>query len=483
MLAHIQAGHLSHAARRCVVWIARHRTASAGGAALAVVVAIAIVIGSKTAGSAPLFDAPLRDVQVTEVGQALTLWGEPFTTNPQGTQVYVAAGRRRGLLLKLALAGVPHRYVYSSADVLAPPSNPLGLDDRAEDRRRSAVAGDLTNSLRHIDGVRDVSVIIAAGSADPFSDAARSTPPSASVQLIMQPGASLSATAVDGIKRFVAGSYAGLTPERVTIVDADGELRGAPPVADRGVGRERRLQSLIQTALDAVLGAGHAVVRASVRASGVTLTTQSTRVVPHGLIDADSGRELGVDAGKRFDKQRTRRHYAYDTVTEHRSSGPDTIARISVAVFLDADVVPASQTGAIERLVQAAAGADLHAGDEVVVQSMSFARRAPAIAAPPQPGAPRKMIAAFTGALAIAAFGAAFALWGRERAVLPAPVRTPLADDDRALAASLASEAPCTAAFVLRDLPPLARERVLSALDLRRRESIMAYLAAERADV
>jgi len=240
--------------------------------------------------------------------------------------------------LRLTLAGLPRRYVPTSADVLGDQANALTPQSIIDDRRRSGIEGDLVAGLRRIGGVADATVVLPPASADPLADLARDEPPSASVQLIMQPGETLPAESVAGIRRFVASAYPGLAPDRVTVVDASGAVMGSAPTPDAAIAKERRVQSAVQSALDAVFGAGAAVVRVSVAASGAEEQTQSTRVVPHGELSADVARERGSESGKTFYKERTQRRFAYDTFSDKRVTPPDTPARISIAVFLIAMV-------------------------------------------------------------------------------------------------------------------------------------------------
>ncbi|MBV8280506.1 MAG: hypothetical protein JO347_00395, partial [Candidatus Eremiobacteraeota bacterium] len=329
----------------CVVWVHRRRrpvlVAVCAGAAIFSAVALLL----RTTAPVPLFDAPLHPGQAAEVAQVLALWNEPFNISAQGSAILVPANRRRDVLLRLTLAGLPHGYVPTTADVLQTQDNPLTPPEIIDDRRRSGVEGDLVAGLRRIDGVADATVVIAPASGDAFADEAERSPPSASVQLILGPGAQLGAGAINGIKRFVAAGYPGLNPDRVTVVDGSGAVLGAAP--DQIANREMRLQANVQSALDAALGLGAAIVRVSVRSAGSEQSVESTRVVPHGLLDADTGRETGSEQGRKLAKERTTRHYAYDTIVERRTTAADSLGRTSVAVILDAARVDVEREPAI----------------------------------------------------------------------------------------------------------------------------------------
>ena len=94
---------------RTAAWIGRRRVpAVAVGMSLVGAVALAIAVLHADA-DVPLFDTDLHPAQTVEVENALTLWGEQFKANSQGTQVWIAAPRRRDILLRLTLAGLPRR--------------------------------------------------------------------------------------------------------------------------------------------------------------------------------------------------------------------------------------------------------------------------------------------------------------------------------------------------------------------------------------
>lgn len=473
---------------RTGAWVGKRRAGVAAAAgALAAVAAVVFGIG-RFQSDVPLFDSALRPSQTADVANALTLWGETFRSDAQGTQIFVAASRRRDLLLRLTLAGLPRPYVPTSADVLDDRSNALTPKSILDDRRRSGIEGDLVAGLRRIAGVSDATVVIPPMESDPLADPDRAEPPSAAVQVIMQPGETLSAESVAGIRRFVASAYPGLSPDRVAVVDASGAAIGPPPSPDAAIAKQHRVETSVQSALDAVFGAGAAVVRVSVAAAGSEQQTQSTKVVPHGALSADIAHERGGESGKSFDRERATRRYAYDTLTERRVMAADAPIRMAVAVFLDAARVPSTSVSEIAALVRAAAGADLAAGDEVVVQSLAFASPPPPTPAPSQRDGPdvRGGIARAAVACAIALFGFATLPLSRIRgAVAGKPVPSmashvatldPHAQRSRSLLASLAAESPQTAAYVLASEPYDIREGVLRRCTPDRRDAIVAYL-------
>ena len=474
---------------RSASWVGRRPIALAVISGGIIATATLFTVCARWGAEAPLFDADLRPSQAAEVENALTLWGEPFHANAQGTQISVPAARKSDVLLRLTLAGLPRRYMPTSADVLESPPSALTPQSVIDDRRRSGIEGDLVAGLRRIAGVADATVVLPPASSDPLGDPAHDAPPTAAVQLVLAPGADLSTDAVSGIRRFVASAYPGLSSDRVTVVDASGAALGstAPPI-DGAAAKERRIQTAVQSALDAVLGAGSAVVRVSVRTAGTEQQTQTTRTVAGAPVSSDVARERGLEAGRSFEKERTVRRYAYDTISERKTMTADAQTKISVAVFLDARRLQPNAKDAIASLVRAAAGADLKAGDEVVVESVPFAAPAspsPSSPASPQPAAAQAFVpAAVACALALLGFAAIPRIPRQvvERLWQPVPMQAgdarPEGIDSRAAPTfeSLAGESAQTAAYVMRSLDDAHREGVLRLCSPDRRAAIRSFL-------
>lgn len=458
--------------QRCATWLAPRKIPAALAAAAIAIGVIAMAVQTKMGAQSALFSVPLHPSQAVEVERALTIWNEPFGVDAQHTQVFVSSFRRRDVLLRLTLAGLPHRYVPTTSDVLDQPPNAFAPQSLVDDRRRAGIEGDLTASLRRINGITDATVVIAPATEDVFSMEGVRTQATASVQLVMQPGSQLSGLAVGGIKRFVAASYPGLTPSNVVVVDGLGALQGAQALSNPSANREARLQNSIQTALDAVFGANTAVVRVSLRNTGDEHSVQRVSVVPHGLLEDENGRERGNDRGKNYERERSRRRWAYDTVTERQITRPDAVAHIAVAVFLDARHVDETQSKLVTDLVRAAAGVDLKSGDQVVVQTLPF--REQRFAASPVASGNRANLRRILAAVGIAGGVLALVgLWLRPRLAAAGS-----ADDKAAVAirSTLQNELPQTAAYVLQTLPAPLRQRVLQSYTPQQRDRILWYI-------
>ena len=460
---------LPHALRRSIAWLNIRKMPALMLTAIVVVAALVALASSRMNAQTQLFSAPLHPNQAIEVERALTIWNEPYAADPAHTQVFVSAARRRDVLLRLTLAGLPHRYVPTTMDVLDQAQSAFLPQSVVDDRRRAGIEGDLVAGLRRINGVADASVVIAPALADPLAPEDARSPASASVQLVMQAGAQLSAAAASGIKRFVAAGYPGLTFDRVIVVDGTGGAAGAQMPPDRIISREARVQNSIQSALDAVFGMGAAIVRVSVRGSGLERSSQNTRVTPHGLLESDSGKERGSEGGKRFERDRDRARYAYDTLVETQTSHADAVAHIAVAVFLDSRKIGLDQTNLVKDLVRAAAGADLASGDDIVVQALPFLGREPAAA----PSAKNWIVKLVPPVLLLAGLGTLGWWVHASRVAARAQAH---ASASAVLGPTLQRELPQTAAYVLGSMPPKVRDQVLREYPLELRERILRHM-------
>ncbi len=315
----------------------------------------------------PLFASPLRSEQLTEVQEQLAAWSVPFS--PSVDNVTVDASRRNDLLLRLSLAGVPHAHVETTGEALA---NVGVLTPQAviDAQTRSGLAGDIEIALRSVDGVDDAHVIVAPAQTAEFADQS-ARPATASVRLQLHPGATLSRDAVDGIRRFVAASVAGLDPANVTMLDDRGVALGENAGAQDD---PSTLERSLQSALDAALGTGVTIVRVHAEYTHATSEELNTRRAPVGgdPIERTTASESYDGGGKKYAKNDV--HDDRGTSTQERVTRADAgaLARISTAVFVDAD--RGADLAKVRELAAATVGYEPHRGDELTVQAVAFHR-------------------------------------------------------------------------------------------------------------
>jgi flagellar biosynthesis/type III secretory pathway M-ring protein FliF/YscJ len=453
-----------------------------GAVALAVLLAIA---GGAFAMSrdtrVALFATPLYPDQVSEVETHLAAWRVGYA--PSADNVRVDPHARADLLLRLALAGVPHRHLTTSDEAFAH-VGALTPQSVLDAQSRDALGADLAEGLRGIDGISDAQVIVAAGSGGDYADEpARDA--SASVRLTLAPGAHLAASTLDGIRAFVAGGVAGLDPDRVTVLDDRGRL-GDAGADDAG------LQASLQSALDAAFGNGATIVRVHREPLGERREERDVKHVPlAGALARTSADERYASDKKKYAKIAFTEERGNETHDVTRVADPDATARLTVAVFVDG--ARAIDLDAIRRLAAATLGIDLARGDLLAVEPVRFA--APATPARGIDGwaiaglvtgiVPQTALVAMLGGLV--AFGArpAYALARRavEAAGMRDAARGATGLPPARVRGALAGEPPHVAAAVISALPAATATAVLELYPPEERAQIVRRLARAAVDL
>jgi flagellar M-ring protein FliF len=278
-----------------------------------------------------------------------------------------------------------------------------------------ALQGELTRTIRELEEVEDARVHIVLPERSPFFTQEKLA--SASVLLVLRPGARLTASQVRGIAHLVARSVEGLAPEQVTILDSNGnilsETLGPQQVLLNRMEIERAyekdVEMRIQSMLEKVFGLGNAIVRASVelnldiqeekaeifepsvRDRGIVRseqlyeeTGQGARAGgPAGVASNVPGYAAAGEYADSFERRESIRNYEINRREQHLITAPGRVERLSITVWVNgAD--PGVLQG-IQDAVSSAVGLDPSRGDQLIVESMPFHRETLPVAAPPSP--------------------------------------------------------------------------------------------------
>ena len=147
-----------------------------------------------------------------------------------------------------------------------------------------AVGGELERSFRELPGVRSARVLIDRPQPSPFAGDEEAKP-KASIKLDMTPGMRLSERQIAGVIHLTAGAIAGLSPDRVEVMDSNGLLTPkatdstamlAQTTLEAETARERYLTRKAQDQLDTVLGPGRSQVQVSVKLDFTKRTESSS---------------------------------------------------------------------------------------------------------------------------------------------------------------------------------------------------------------
>jgi flagellar M-ring protein FliF len=457
------------------------------GVLLAAIVAIAgLAFGVNAARDArvALFATPLYADQLTEVETRLAGWGVPYA--PLADNVRVDPRKRAELLLRLSLAGVPHRHLATSDEAFAH-VNALTPQSILEAQTRDALAADLAQGLRGLDGVADARVIVAPASSGAYADEA-SRDASASVRITLTPGAHLAPAAIAGIRAFVAGGVPGLDAERVTVLDDSGALDGGSTAPD-----DATLQTSLQSALDAAFGTGTTIVRVHREPLGEARDERDVKRLPlTGDLTRTTGDERYASPQKKYQKQTATEERGSETRDVHRVAASDATARVSVAIFVDGS--RAIDLDKIRTLAAAAAGIDERRGDRLRVEAVRFAASAPAAVRGIDAWAIAGLFAGLVPQLALVAAAVTLAVLGARpayavlvRVVEAAGVRSATRDSaglpPARVRGALAGEPPHVAAAVISALPAATAAAVLELYPPEERAQIVRRLARAAHDL
>lgn len=420
-----------------------------------------------------LFATPLYADQTAEVQARLAAWGVPYA--PLADNVRVEVRRRADLLLRLSLAGVPHRHL-TTADEAFARVNALTPQSVLEAQTRDALASELAQGLRGLDGVADARVIVAPAAAGAYADEpARDA--SASVRVTLAPGARLGPAALAGIRAFVAGGVPGLDPDRVTVLDDRGTIDGSgtAPGADA-------VQASLQSALDAAFGPGTTIVRVHREPAGATREERDVkRQTLPGDLTRTSADERYASPQKTYRKQYETGERATETRELRLTTGPDATARVSVAVFVDGARL--IDLDAVRALASATAGIDERRGDTVRVEAVRFAAAPPRAVRGIDGWAIAGLFAGLVPQLALIAAAAVLALAGA-RPAFAFLVRAAEAAGVRDTARESAGLPPARVRGALAGEPPHVAAAVISALPAATAAAVLElYPAEERAQI
>ncbi len=396
-----------------------------GGARIAAMVAVTIaligffgfVILRVTAPQmTPLFtDLSLEDSAA--IAKELDREGVSYDLKKDGSTITVPADRVARLRMNLAESGLPKGggigyEIFDKSDALGTTSFVQNINGLR------ALEGELARTIQTLDRVQAARVHLVIPERPLFSR--DKIEPSASIVLKVR--GTLEPAQVRAIRHLVASAVTGLSPQRISIVDEQGQLLadGAADGAsasdisadERRVAFEKRLRDQVESIVSSVVGPGHSRVQVSADFDFNRITQTSDKYDPDGRVirssqtreetsqTADTNNQVTVgnelpganqrqqaDAGPRDQARKTEEIVNYEisktTRTELIEGG--RVNRISVAVLVDGtygkddkgDITyqPRSkdELDQIATLVRSAIGFDQKRGDQVNVVNLRFA--------------------------------------------------------------------------------------------------------------
>ncbi len=360
-----------------------------------------------SAPSMTLLYAGLESGAAGDVVRSLEQRGVTFEV--RGGAIFVDQNERDQLRLTLASEGLPanSNRGYELLDTLTGFGTTSQMFDAAYWRAKE---GELARTIVSSPHVAMARVHIASTGSNPFQ---RGVTPKASVSLTPN-GSAITAAQGKAVRFLVSSAVAGLSPDDVAVIDANGALIGQAEDTQPAVGGEDRAQVLrdrVQRLLEARVGFGNAVVEVSVdtvteseairehrfdpdgRVAISTETEESTNsssdagggdvTVASNLPDQENGAG-GDSSSSQNSETRERINYEVSETEREVIRAPGAIKRVTVAVLVNEPTITddAGQTqpapreeaemSALRELVSSAVGFDEARGDIITIKSMAL---------------------------------------------------------------------------------------------------------------
>jgi flagellar M-ring protein FliF len=437
------------------------RSFTPGQKAVTIAAVIALVVGAyffATWASKPSYAMLFNNLSskdASAIVESLQKSGTSYELANDGQTILVPQDRVNELRLSLSSEGLPGDG--GTGYALLDQQGITTSDFMQRTNYQRALEGELSNTIKSINGVEAATVHLVIPKKDVFAD--EQDQPTASVLVASKATEPLSGEQVQAIVHLVASSVEGLDPTQITVAGADGKVLSTGGGQAVGAGSEsgneaqtvafqNRMNKSLQNMLDSVVGPGHAVVTTTAELdfdqsqttkktydadpSNPALSEDSKREAytgtnncAGGVLGPDNvsgpGCTTGGSGPGQYENTQTTRNNALNETQEVRKSAPGGIKKLNVAVLLDSKTAGTVDAAQVQQLVSAAAGIDATRGDTIAVSAMPFdtsaaqaAQNALAAAAAAEQQAKQSTMIK-TGALAAVVLALFFLAWRTSR--------------------------------------------------------------------
>ncbi len=358
-----------------------------------------------SAPSLSLMYAGLESSAAGEVVRALEARGVAHEV--RGGAIFVDASQRDQLRMTLASEGLPANGTggYELLDNLSGFGTTSQMFDAAYWRAKE---GELARTIVASKFINSARVHIANTASNPFQ---RGLTPTASVS-VSASGGQITAQQAKSLKYLVSSAVAGLSPDDVAVIGADGTLLGADEQSQGDLTEDRanRIKEKVERLLEARVGVGNAVVevsidtvtereairerrfdpqnRVAISTDTEEITNSSTQAgsgavsVASNLPDGDAGG--GDESSSQNNQTRERVNYEVSETEREIVRAPGAIKRMTVAVLVNGSETTAEdgtvtvepraddELSALQELVESAVGFDEARGDVITIKSMAL---------------------------------------------------------------------------------------------------------------
>jgi len=388
------------------------------GLAMAVTAAVMMFMWQDQSSYKPVFGAREK-VVAADMMTVLEAEQIPYRVHPDSGQVMVPSSQLGKVRMLLAAKGVTAQL--PAGLELMDRNDPLGVSQFVQDVRfRRGLEGELAQSILAMDSIASARVHLAIAKTSSFVTG-NADGNSASVVVAVKPGRSLGNEQIAAIVNLVSGSVAGLSPQRVSLVDQAGNyLSSRIDLADGFDGAAQgdtaakrhadEVRSNVNDLLAPILGVANykVSVTAAVDNDRVDETQEKYGEAPKVTSEAmreemeksrmamgvpgtlsnrppapATGEAAGAAPAEKADdgnarKNATTRQYAYDRAITQIKRERGRLKKLSVAVVLNTTSAadgkawtPAELTN-IEKILAGGLGIDATRGDVLAVSAMKF---------------------------------------------------------------------------------------------------------------
>jgi len=379
----------------------------AGTVLMLVVFGYLIISGDSTVYT-PLY----TDVVQEDAGKIVNSLKEkniPYRLTNNGSTIEVPKDQVHQARIDLASEGLPHQGVVGFE--IFDQSNFGTTDFERKVNYYRAVGGELSRSIKVMNGVEYAKVQITAPKDSLYLDEEKSA--SASVLLQLDSGFRMNTAQINSITNLVASSVQDMTPSDVTVIDTGGNLLSAENNGNNMNSQisqenmeiqnnfEQGLERDLQKLLTKVLGPDNFSVNVSAKLNFDQREVESKTYMPvadgEGIVRSEEVREetndvtsngnggaAGTESNipeyqgegaatqtSQSEKTNTVTNYEINEKIERRVYAGGEVERLSVSVMVDGEQEQAL-INKIEESVQTAIGYDPNRGDEVSVNSYNF---------------------------------------------------------------------------------------------------------------
>ena len=388
------------------------RSFTPGQKAVTIAAVLALVVGAyffATWASKPTYSILFNNLSTKDASaivESLQKSGTKYELANDGQTILVPQDQVNSLRLSLSGEGLPGDA--GTGYALLDQQGITTSDFMQHTNYQRALEGELSNTIKSIDGVEAATVHLVIPQKDVFSE--DQDKPTASVLVASKSTQPLSSQQVQAIVHLVASSVEGLDPTEVTVAGADGKILstgGGEAIGSGGdsgneaqtVAFQNRMNTSLQNMLDSVVGPGHEVVTTTAELdfdqtqttrksynsdpSLPALSESNSREAYNGAGNcaggvlgpdniAGPGCSTGTSGPGQYENSNSVKNNAINETNEVRKSAPGSIKKMNVAVLLDSTTAGTVDPAQVQQLVSAAAGIDSTRGDTIAVSAMPF---------------------------------------------------------------------------------------------------------------